>query len=143
MDVLNPLLYNNQYQSDINMNDNEIKDIVPRDVLAREGTSAVINLAGGIFLLVLAFGAKFGILGMVLSVAALVIGIGALLSKDREDKKPGMIITAAGVMGMLIRFGIPVLKPFAGFLLGLGAMGLFAAGIWKGIKFLRGLKSRQ
>lgn len=125
------------------MDDKDLKPIIPRDVLVRQGTSAVACLAGGIFLMVLAFGARFPILGIILSLIAVVIGVGALFSKDREDKKPGIIITAAGVMGMVIRFGIPILKPFAGFILGLGALGLFAMGVWKGIKFLLGLKSRQ
>ena len=117
--------------------------IIPRDVLVKQGTSAVASFLGGIFLLILAFGSRFPIVGIILSIAALVIGIGALLSKDRADKKPGIVLTAAGVMGMIIRFGIPVLKPVAGFILGLGGFGLLAMGIWKGIKFLLGLKSRQ
>ena len=127
------------------MDDMELKSVVPRDVLVKQGTSAVAYLAGGIFLMVLAFGARFPILGIILSVAAVVIGIGALVSKDREDKKPGLILAAAGVMGMIMRFRVPVpiVTSLAGFFLGLGAVSLFAMGIWKGIKFLIGLKSRQ
>ena len=125
------------------MNDKELIPIVPRDVLVKEGISAVAYLAGGAFLMIMALGASRGIVGIILSVAALAIGIGALLSRDREDKKPGLVLTAAGVMGMVFRFGIPLLKPVAGTLLGIGAIGLFTAGIWKGIKFLLGLKSRQ
>ena len=123
--------------------DKDLRPIVPRDLLVKQGTSAIASLAGGIFLLILAFGAKFPILGIILSLIAVVIGVGAIVSRDREDKKPGMVIVAAGVMGMLIRFGPGMLRPFAGFFLGLGALGLFAMGIWKGIKFLRGLRSRQ
>ena len=122
------------------MENNELEPIVPRNVLAKQGVSAVAYLAGGAFLLVMAVGSRFGFFGIVLSVAALAIGIGALVSKDREDKKAGVVLTAAGVMGMIIRFGIPVLKPFAGFALALGAIGLIAAGLWKGIKFLIGLR---
>ena len=125
------------------MDDMELKPIVPRDILVKQGTSAIASLAGGIFLMILAFGARFPVLGIVLSAIAVVIGIGAMFSRDRDDKKPGIILAAAGVLGMVIRFGIPVLKPFAGFILGLSALGLFAMGIWKGIKFLKGLKSRQ
>jgi len=117
--------------------------IVPRDVLVKQGTSAIAYIAGGVFLMILAFGSRFPVLGIILSLVAAAVGIGALLSRDREDKKPGFILTTAGVLGLVIRFGIPLLKPFAGFILGLGALGLFAAGIWKGIKFLLGLKSRQ
>jgi len=117
--------------------------MVPRDELAKQGTNAVFYLAGGVILMVMTFGARLKFLGIALSVTALIVGVGSLISKDREDKKPGIVILAAGLLGMVFQFGIPVLKPFAGFLLGLGAFGLFAAGIWKGIQFLRGLKSRQ
>ena len=117
--------------------------LVPRDELTKQGTNAVLYLAGGAFLMVMTMGARLRFLGVVFSLAALVLGIGALVSKDREDKKPGIVLIAAGALGMVFRFGIPILKPFAGFFLGLGALFLFAAGIWKGIQFLRGLKSRS
>ena len=131
------------------MDDNDLQQMVPkepitpRDVLAKQGTNAILCLAGGVLLMVMTFGARLKFLGIALSLAALVFGVGALLSKDREDKKPGIVILAAGLLGMVFQFGIPILKPFAGFFLGLGALGLFASGIWKGIQFLRGLKSRQ
>jgi len=125
------------------MEEFEIKPVVSREELVKLGTSAVAYLSGGIFCLILAFGSRFPVLGIILSAAALVIGIGSLLSKNREDKKPGLVITAAGVMGIVIRFGVTTLRPFAGFALGLGGIGLLAAGIWKGILFLKGLKSRQ
>ena len=117
--------------------------IVPREVLVKQGTAAIACLGGGALLMVMTMGIRFRIPGIILSLAALVIGLGALFSKDREDKKPGLIITAAGVLGMFIQFGIPLLRPFAVFILGLGAIGLFAAGVWKGIKFLLGLRSRS
>jgi hypothetical protein len=121
----------------------ELIQITPREVLVKLGTSAVANLAGGVLLFIMTAGARFRIPGIILSLGVLVLGVGAVLSKDREDKKPGMLITAAGVLGMAIQFGPSMLKPFAVFALGLGAIGLIASGIWKGIKFLRGLKSRQ
>ena len=71
------------------------------------------------------------------------VGVGALFSKDPEDKKPGMIITLAGILAVLARAPIPVLRNFAGILLSIGAIGLLAMGIWKGLKFLKGLKSRS
>ena len=125
------------------MEEFEIKPVVPRDVLAKEGTSAITCLAGGVFLMLLSFGARFPILGIILSAIALVVGIGALGSKDREDKKPGLFLAGSGLLGLLIRFGIPVMKPFAAFILGFGGIALFGAGIIKGIKFLWGLKSRS
>jgi len=125
------------------MDENDLQPIVPRDVLVKQGISAIAYLSGGVFLLIMAVGAGRGFLGILLSVIALVIGIGALLSKDQVDKKPGLVLTVAGVLGMMMRFRIPFLQPVAGTVLGLGAMGLLAAGIWKGIKFLLGLKSRR
>ena len=125
------------------MDNGNLTPIVPRDVLVKQGTSAIAYCASGIFLLILTFGSRFPLLQIILSVAALVIGIGALFSKDREDKKPGLIIVIAGALGLVMRFGIPILKPFAAFVLGLSGLALLAAGIWKGIKFLIGLKSRQ
>ena len=125
------------------MDENDLTPIVPRDVLVRQGTSAITYIVGGVFLVILTFGGRFPILGIILSLAALVLGIIALFSRDRDDKKPGLVVTFAGVLGLVMRFGIPELKPFAGFILGLGGLGLLAAGIWKGIKFLWGLKSRQ
>ena len=125
------------------MNDIEPrKEIMPTNVLAKQGVSAVAYLAGGILLFILAVGSR-GILGFILPIAALIIGIGALLSKDQEDKKPGLIVAAAGILGVLLRFGPGLVKVIAGTLLGVGAIGLLAAGIFKGIKFLTGLKSRQ
>jgi hypothetical protein len=128
---------------ELTMDEKELIPITPRDVLVKLGTSAIAHLAGGVLLFVMTMGVRFRIPGIILSVGALILGSGALFSKDREDKKPGLIITCAGVLGMVIQFGIPILRPFAVFALGLGAIGLFASGIWKGISFLRGLRSRQ
>ena len=116
---------------------------VPREVLVKQGISAVLYLAGGAFLLLMAIGSRIGLLGMVLSLVALVVGIGAILSKDREDKKPGILLTAAGILGMVMRLRVPFFQAIAGTVLAAGAFSLFIAGIWKGINFLRGLKSRQ
>jgi len=126
------------------MNENDLQPVVPRDVLVKQGVSAAAYLAGGAFLLVMAIGAHHGLFGIILSVAALGIGVGALLSRDAEDKKPGLVFAAAGVLGMVMRFvRVPPLQAIAGTALTIGAFGLLAAGIWNGIKFLQGLKSRQ
>jgi len=126
------------------MSENNLQSVVPRSVLVKQGLSAVAYLAGGAFMLVMTVGAHHGLLGIILPAAALVIGIGALLSKDTSDKKPGFVFTAAGVLGMIVRFvRVPPLQAIAGTVMTIGAIGLLAAGIWNGIKFLRGLKSRQ
>jgi hypothetical protein len=120
-----------------------VTQIVPREVLVKQGTSAAIHLVGGLFLLIMTFGARSPVLGLVLSAVALVIGAAALFSRSREDRTPGLVIAAAGALGLAVRFGPPLLRPFAAFALALGAIGLFARGIVQGVKFLRGLKSRQ
>jgi hypothetical protein len=100
-------------------------------------------IGGGIFLFIMEALARFRVLGLVIGAAAGIVGIAALLSKDPDDKKPGIIITAAGFLVILSRTGIPVLKSLAPTLLSIGAVGLLVMGIWRGIQFLKGLKSRS
>ena len=119
------------------MDDNALdKPVFTRDKLVRQGTSAIANLAGGAFLLIMTMGARFRFVGIALSAAALILGLTSLFSKEKTDKKAGLIITLAGIMGMVVQFGIPLLRPIASSLLIIGALGLFASGIWKGVKFL-------
>ena len=125
------------------MDNNESERILTtRDKLVRQGTSAIASLAGGAFLFIMTFGIRFRLLGIVLSLAALVIGLSGLFSKEKVDKKAGFIITMAGVLGLLVQFGIPVLRPIASMLLIIGALSLLASGIWKGIRFLVEWKRR-
>ena len=125
------------------MDDDDYIKINPREELVKQGSAAVAHLASGGLLLVLTMGARFRLIGIALSAVVLIIGLGSILSKDREGNKPGLLLTASGVLGLFVQFGIPLLKPFAMFFLGLGAMGFFASGIIKGIQFLVGLKSRR
>ena len=112
--------------------------------LAKQGVAAVGCVAGGIFLFVMnVIGNRLPVAGILLGVAAAVIGIGALRSKDPDDKKPGALITAAGVLVILSRVGIPLIRPLAGALLSIGAFGLLAMGVWNAVKFFRGLKHRS
>jgi hypothetical protein len=113
----------------------------PTSVLTKQGVSAVGCLAGGAGLLLLAaVGARFPVIGIAAGAVLGIVGISALLSKDPDDRKPALIVTAAGVLSLLSR--VPGLRAFAGTLLGVGAIGLLVMGIWNGIKFLKGLKSR-
>jgi hypothetical protein len=111
----------------------------PTNVLAKQGVAAIGGLVGGAALFVL--GALPPLVGIIAGSIAGIIGIGALLSKDPEDKKGGAITAAAGALTILSKIGI--VRPLAGTLLGIGAIGLLAMGIWNGIKFLRGLKNRS
>jgi hypothetical protein len=111
--------------------------------LAKQGVAAAGMIAGGIFLFVMDALARFRVLGLVIGALAGIVGIAALLSKDPEDKKPGALIAAAGLLVILSKTGIPVLRSLAPTLLSIGAVGLLVMGIWKGIQFFRGLKSRS
>ncbi len=111
----------------------------PTNVLAKQGVTAIGCLAGGVILLIV--GALPAWLGITLGAIAAIIGLGALISKDPDDKKAGIVIAAAG--GMFILSKVEIFKGFAGFLLGAATIGLFGIGIWKGIQFLRGLKARS
>jgi hypothetical protein len=126
------------------MNELERRDMpVPIRTLRRQGFAAIVNLAGGFFLLVLGVvGGRLPLVGIVLGVLSAVFGLTALISKDSEDKKPGIILTAGGILAVLSRVGAGFFRPIAGTLLSVGAFGMIALGLWNGIKFIRGLKSR-
>jgi hypothetical protein len=116
---------------------------VPARVLEKRGVAAVANMAGGILLLVLGIvGGRFPLAGMILGVLTVMAGCAALGSRDAGDRKPGAILTAGGILAILSRVGAPFFRPIAGTLLSIGAVGLVAMGIWNGIQFIRGLKSR-
>ncbi|MDR2363643.1 MAG: hypothetical protein LBD65_04430 [Spirochaetaceae bacterium] len=123
------------------MNDMVPERPTPPHVLTKQGVAAVGGIAGGILLLIMR--ALPFPLGIIAGAVAALVGAGALFSKDPEDRKPGMIITLAGILAVIAGSPIPGLKNFAGFFLSIGAVGLLAMGIWKGIKFLKGLKSRS
>ncbi|GHV46999.1 hypothetical protein AGMMS50268_37490 [Spirochaetia bacterium] len=126
------------------MNDIDHKDVlVPARTLEKLGVAAVGNLAGGVFLFIMgALGTRLPIVGIIMGVVSGVIGLGALFSRDPEDKKPGAVLLGGGVLVILSRVGAAFIRPLAGTVLSVGAVGLFAMGILKGLKFLKGLKSR-
>ena len=126
------------------MNDIEKRGEYPTtSYLAKLGLTAVGCTAGGIFLFILQAISRFRVVGLVVGAAACVLGIASLTSKDPEDRMPGAIITAAGVLAVLSRTGIPLIRAVAGTLLSIGAFGLLAMGIWKGVKFFIELKKRS
>ena len=120
----------------------ERKELQPvsRETLQKLGLSAVFNIAAGVFLTIMTVLGSLKFVGIALSVVAFVIGVSAIFSKDRDDKKPGLFITAAGVLGLIVHFGLPIMKPIAATILGVSGIALIATGIWKGIRFLFGLK---
>ncbi|MDR3337530.1 MAG: hypothetical protein LBT16_10020 [Treponema sp.] len=114
----------------------------PTTILAKQGVTAIGSILGGAGLLVLgALGARFPVIGLAAGAVLGIVGITGLLSKDPDDRKPALIVTGAGILSVLSR--VPVARAFAGTLFGIGALGLLAIGIWNGVKFIKGLKSRS
>jgi hypothetical protein len=125
---------------------NDIENAEPygsTKALSKQGVAAIAMIGGSVFLFVVEALARFRVVGLVMGAAAGIVGISALLSKDPDDKKPGLVITAAGLLVILSKTGIPILRALAPTLLNIGAVGLLVMGIWKGIKFFKGLKSRS
>ncbi|MDR2070439.1 MAG: hypothetical protein LBP81_03340 [Treponema sp.] len=110
----------------------------PTNILAKQGVTAIVSLIGGAGLLIA--GALPPVIGIIAGGVIGVVGIGAAMSKDPEDRKPGIFAAAAGGLTILSKIGI--VKPLAGTLLAIGAIGLLAMGIWNGVKFIKGLKNR-
>ena len=126
------------------MNDIEKRGEYPTtSSLSKLGLTAIGCTAGGIFLFILQAISRFRVLGLVVGAVVCVFGIASLTSKDPEDRIPGAIITAAGVLTVLSKTGIPLIRAAAGTLLSIGAFGLLAMGIWKGVKFFIELKKRS
>ena len=125
------------------MEEFEIKPEVPREVLLKDGASALAYLLGGMAFMAIAISARFPGLGIILSGFSIFFGLKTIMTKEKEESKSGFVLLGGGTLGLFLRFGPAFLRPFAAFFLSLGALALFAAGIWKGVKFLIGLKSRQ
>ncbi|MDR1908365.1 MAG: hypothetical protein LBQ35_00410 [Spirochaetaceae bacterium] len=113
--------------------------ITPTPVLAKLGVSAVGFLAGGVGLFVL--GILPAPMGIVAGGLAAVLGIGALLSRDPDDRKGGIIIIAAGIVSILAR--LPLSRVVAAPVMRIAALGFIVYGVWKGIQFFKGLKTRR
>ncbi|GHU61087.1 hypothetical protein FACS189445_2700 [Spirochaetia bacterium] len=111
----------------------------PTNVLAKQGVTAIGGIVGGTVLMIMR--ALPWPLGIAAGVIVGVVGIGGILSKDPDDRKPGILAAAAGALSILARIGI--IRPLAGTLLSISALGLLALGVWNGIKFIKGLKSRS
>jgi hypothetical protein len=110
----------------------------PTKVLAKQGVTAIGALIGGVGLLIAS--ALPPAVGIIVGGVVGLVGIVAALSKDSDDRKIGFLAAVAG--GLTIFSKVGILKPLAGTLLAIGAIGLLAMGIWNGVKFLKGLKSR-
>ena len=128
------------------MNDIEPRrEYTPTNVLAKQGVSAVAQIAGGVIILLMhVFSARILPLGIIFGLIIGGVGLSALFSKDPADKNPGLILTAAGILKLAFHVGVfPIVKSLAGTLLTVSSLGLLAMGIFNGIRFLMGLKSRK
>jgi len=124
------------------MEEFEIKPDVSKE-LKKERSNALICLLGGIYILAIAIGARIHpVAGIFLSGFAIAYSLGALMSKTEEDKKRGLLMLAAGVLGLLSRFSPAIIRVITSTALNMGAIGLIASGIWSGVKFLI-LKNKQ
>ena len=121
----------------------KIDDIPSTAAVSKLGITAIVYIAGGIFIFLLLAFSKVKFLGLVIGAVVCVIGIITLMSKDLADKKAGVIITAAGVLVLVSKIRIPFIAPVSATLLSIGGIGLIAMGIINGIKFLIGLKKRS
>jgi hypothetical protein len=114
-------------------------DYTPTNVLAKQGMTAIGGIVGGVLLIIMR--ALPPVIGIIAGVVVGVIGIGGILSKDPDDRKPGILAAAAGGLSILARVG--VIRALAGTLLSISALGLMVMGVWNGIKFIKGLKGRS
>lgn len=115
-----------------------MSDIVPRNVLTKQGVKGVGAVAGGATLLVLAsLLAHWGWFGIVIG-AVLTLG-GLALSGSRSDRTAGIVTAVAG--GAILLTGI-----FGGplpWLVGAAGLVFLGGGIYSLVKFFRGLRSRS
>jgi len=121
------------------MEDFDGKGLVPTRDLAKQGVAAVGYIAGGALVFVL--GALPGPIGLVGGAVLGGLGLAGLFSKDPEDKKPGLFAALGG--GLVVLTKLRVLPGIASLGLSFLGVGCMIRGIWEGIKFLRGLKSRS
>ena len=111
-----------------------MNDIVPRETLSRQGVVGLTAMAGGVGLLLIAASTVLGFV-----VGGLLVLVGLSLSSRRKDRRPGLMITITGVLGVLSSAvgGFPVV------IMRLSAAGLIIYGGLLIYRFIRGLKSRM
>jgi hypothetical protein len=113
----------------------------PANVLTKQGVAAIGGIVGGAVLMIMRVLPSF--MGLIAGVIVGMIGIGGVLSKDPDDRKPGMLAAVAGGLAVLSRVPIKPLAALSGTLLGISALGLLVLGVWNGIKFIKGIKNRS
>lgn len=117
-----------------------MSDIVPRDQLTKQAMKGVGGVAGGIALLVVRAIAAGPIGGFI--IGGLVAVVGLIMTKDKVDRKAGLVALAAGAVTVLA-FALPGIRGLALTLLLLSGIGLIGAGAWSLVKFFKNLKRQS
>ncbi|GMO34109.1 MAG: hypothetical protein Ta2F_10150 [Termitinemataceae bacterium] len=109
--------------------------------LTKTGVDAVFGIAGGAVLLVssVIIGRLLPHASFIIGAVISVFGISGIFSKIKSDRKTGLAILLVGLVFMS-SFVIKPVAAIAGTLLSIGAFASLGLGIWKGIRFLGGLK---
>ncbi len=125
-------------------------DLVPREELVKQGMRGLGGLAGGAGLFVLRLfthGTEITLpLGLKISLTGLIVGgvvtlVGLAIGSSREDRRAGLVVTAAGLLTLAC--SLPLVRPIGVTLMGIGIFGMLAIGVFNLIKFLRNLRRRM
>lgn len=115
-------------------------DIVPRNVLVKQGVQGVAGVGGGIGLLILKAVASAGFLpGLILG--GLVGVAGLVIASSKEDRQAGLIAIGAGAATILA--SLPGIGSVMGWLMPVAGIGLIIAGALSLFKFWRNLRRRS
>ncbi len=117
-----------------------MNEIVPRNVLMKQGTKAAGGIVGGVALLILRGVGGFLVPGLIVGGILTAVGIG-ISSKSKSDRLAGLVTAAAGVLTAVA--SLPVVGGFAKGLMLVGGLGLLVAGGVSLFKFIKGLRSRN
>ncbi len=115
----------------------DMGDLVPKKQLVKQGSTGVIAVATGVALLVVN---GFTWLPSLI-IGGIVAGVGLVMSKDKDDRTAGMIMTGAGLL--TVATVVPFIGGLAGFLLTVSGIGLLAAGGLNIFKFIKGWRKRN
>ena len=112
-------------------------DLVPRNVLVKQGMKGIGGIVGWGALILLSQLPFVG--GLIVGGLLAVVGLGICTSKD--DRIAGIVTAAAGALTLLSQ--IPAIGSIAGWLMGAGGIGLVIAGGYSLIKFILNLRKRR
>lgn len=119
--------------------------MISKEDLTKTGVNAVLGILGGLAFGVLGFVISkiMPLIGLGLGVFITVLGVKALFSKIKGERKTGLITALVGVVMILFFRKVPFVTSFAGMIFSIGAFASFGLGIYNGIRFLIGLKKRS